>query len=455
MTEILLENPAPTQRPLHVLTPAILEPWLDNAPEAAAELVRAQGFAAKTGQAMLLPRPGKPPLALLGAGDSPGAFALGDAATLLPEGDYALHFAPAAIDRQQLALAWLMGAYAFTRYKERPRPPARIHIHAAKRDAALRTMQAIALARDLINTPAEDLNTEALEDAVRDLGARFGATVTSIVGDDLLEQNFPLIHAVGRASVHKPRLVELHWGACDAPRIALVGKGVVFDTGGLDIKAAQYMRLMKKDMGGAANVMALAQMIMAAKLPLRLHLVLPIADNAISGDAYRPGDVLASRQGLSVEVDNTDAEGRLVLADALSRASEEEPELLIDFATLTGAARVALGPELAPFYTDDEALAAAVQQAGAQCDDPLWRMPLWEGYEMLLDSPVADICHTASSPMAGSVTAALFLRRFTGGVPWLHFDIYAWVQKARPAHPQGGDVQGVRAVFAMLEQRYG
>ena len=455
MTETLLARPHPDQRPLHVLTPAILEPWLERAPEALAELVRAQGFAAKRGEAMLLPRSGRPPLALMGAGDAANAFALGDAATLLPEGDYALHFAPAAIDRQQLALAWLMGAYAFTRYAPRPRGPARIHIHAADREAAMRTMQAIALARDLINTPAEDLNTEALEDAVQALGRRFGATVTSIAGEDLLTQNFPLIHAVGRASVHQPRLVELVWGEEDAPRIAIIGKGIVFDTGGLDIKAAQYMRLMKKDMGGAANAMALAHMIMAAGLKVRLHLVLPIADNAISGNAYRPGDVLRSRKGLSVEVDNTDAEGRLVLADALARAAEENPDLMIDFATLTGAARVALGPELAPFYTADEALAAELQQAGAQCADPLWRMPLWDGYEALLDSPVADICHTASSPMAGSVTAALFLRRFAGEAPWLHFDIYAWVQKPRPAHPQGGDVQGVRAVFAVLERRYG
>ena len=455
MTETLLASPAPAQRPLHILAPALLEPWLDNAPDDMATQVRAQDFTAQRGQVMLLPRPGRAPLALLGAGETTDAFALGDAPTLLPEGDYALHFAPAAIDRQQLALAWLMGAYAFERYKKRQRPPARVYIHAADRETASRTMQAITLARDLINIPAADLNTEALDAAVRTLGKTFKANVTSVVGDDLLEQNYPLIHAVGRASTHTPRLVELRWGEKGAPRIGLIGKGIVFDTGGLDIKAAQYMRLMKKDMGGAANAMALAHMIMAAKLPVRLHLVLPIADNAISGDAYRPGDVLPSRKGLSVEIDNTDAEGRLVLADALSRAAEDEPDLLIDFATLTGAARVALGPELAPFYTGDEALAADLQEAGAQCADPLWRMPLWDGYDALLDSPVADICHTASSPMAGSVTAALFLRRFTNDLPWLHFDIFAWAPKTRPAHPQGGDVQGVRAVFAMLERRYG
>ncbi len=454
MLDAVLEKADPKQIPLHILSSTMFDNWLDSAPEWIGTLVYAAGFTAKVGEFLLLPRPGKPPLALFGAGQINNAYTLGDACTTLPQGDYQLAFAPAVLDRQALALAWLMGAYAFERYSSRKRSPARIYIHAANAPAARQSAKAIYLARDLINTPAGDLNTEAMEQAVRDLGKTFGAKVKAIIGDDLLKENYPMVHAVGRASTHKPRLVELHWGKPDAPRIGLVGKGVVFDTGGLDIKSAHYMRLMKKDMGGAANAMALAHMIMAASLPVRLHMVLPIVDNAISGDAYRPSDILQSRKGLSVEIDNTDAEGRLVLADALTRAGEEEPQLLIDFATLTGAARVALGPEMAPFYSDDESVVADLQNAAQQTGDPVWRMPLWDGYDKMLDSPIADICHAASGPMGGSITAALFLRRFVGDIPWLHFDIFGWVSRSRPSHPQGGDAQGPRAVFAMLQARY-
>ncbi|PHS25189.1 MAG: leucyl aminopeptidase [Robiginitomaculum sp.] len=454
MPEALLDHADKAQRPLYIIAADGLDCWLEKAPEGAAALIDAAGFRAKRGEVLLVPRAGKSPLALLGAGKKNDAFALGDAAMKLPEGDYQLAEAPEAINHQDLALAWLMGAYAFTRYTPRKRPPARIFIVDANAQAARQMAKAVYLARDLVNTPAADLNTGELEAAVHDLGKSFGARVSAVVGDDLLVQNYPMVHAVGRASAHAPRLVELTWGQPDHPRIGLVGKGVVFDTGGLDIKAAQYMRLMKKDMGGAANAMALAHMIMAAKLPVRLHMVLPIVDNAISGDAYRPSDILQSRKGISVEIDNTDAEGRLVLADALTRATEEKPELLIDFATLTGAARVALGPEMAPYYTDDEGLSADLELAAKRTGDPVWRMPLWDGYDNLLDSPIADICHTASSPMGGSITAALFLRRFVGDVPWVHFDIFAWVPKARPSHPMGGDAQGPRAVFSLLQARY-
>ncbi len=456
MSASLLEKETAKQRPLHILGPQCLTSWLAAVPAQQAAFVTDAGFAGKRGQALLVPRPDAPPVALLGCGDAADAFALGDGARHLPEGDYKLAFAPAAIERTALALAWQMGAYQFDRYKkEDGRAPAQLYIHAARRDEARDEAAAVYLARDLVNTPANDLGTEALADAVKALAKDFDATYRVCVGDDLLKENYPLVHAVGRASTHAPRLAELHWGKKNAPRIAIVGKGVVFDTGGLDIKAAQYMRLMKKDMGGAANALALARLIMSAGLNVRLHVVIPIVDNAIAGNAYRPGDVLPSRKGLSVEIDNTDAEGRLVLADALCRASEDKPELLVDFATLTGAARVALGPELAPFYTDDDVLAADLQGAAAQVGDPVWRMPLWSGYDKLLDSPIADICHTASSPMAGSVTAALFLRRFVSAQSWLHFDIFAWVASPRPGHPKGGDAQGPRAVFAMLKARYG
>lgn len=455
MQHALLEAANPEALPLHIIAVDMLENWLEALPSHSAALVSAANFTGKTGEFLLLPRKHKTPLALLGAGTGDDAFALGNGSAILPPGDYMLTFAPAALSRQDLALAWLMGAYGFARYTAPKRQPALLYIEAADAKAAMQSADAIYLARDLINTPAGDMNTEALEAEVRALADEFGAKVESVIGDDLLANNYPMVHAVGRASTHEPRIVELHWGKKSDPRIGLVGKGVVFDTGGLNIKTGAFMRLMKKDMGGAANAMALARLIMAAKLPVRLHMVLPIVDNAISGDAYRPSDVLPSRKGLSVEIDNTDAEGRLVLADALTRATEEEPELLIDFATLTGAARVALGPEMAPFYCDDEGLVADLQSAAVQTGDPVWRMPLWNGYDKLLDSPVADICHTASSPMGGSITAALFLRRFVGEIPWLHFDIFAWVASARPSHPLGGDAQGPRAVFALLEKRYG
>ena len=319
-----------------------------------------------------------------------------------------------------------------------------------------RTAEAVCLTRDLVNTPSNDLGPAELEQTVRALAARFDASVTVITGEDLLAENFPMVHAVGRASPRTPRLIDMVWGDPAAPKVTLVGKGVCFDTGGLDIKPAAGMLLMKKDMGGAAHAIGLAQMIMARGLPIRLRLIIPAVENAIDGSAFRPGDILASRKGLSIEIGNTDAEGRLVLGDALSLADEEAPEILIDFATLTGAARVALGPQLPPAYTDDEQLAADLARFATSEADPSWRMPLWQAYSSMLDSPIADMNNAPGSGFAGSITAALFLQRFVERAgAWLHLDIYAWNPSGRPGRPEGGEAQTIRALDALLAERYG
>ncbi|PHR53335.1 MAG: leucyl aminopeptidase [Robiginitomaculum sp.] len=450
----LLEEQQSAVTPLYLLTPNLLQHWLKAADPAIAAQVRANQFKARAGEVFFVPGKAGSQIALAGLGDLGCEINLARLPALLADGDYVLHFAPGGLDRTRLAFHWLLGCYRFEPYQRKKSKLPRLLVVGADRDTANAQGSAIKLARDLINTPASDMGTEALEQAVCDLGKTFGAEVTSIVGDDLLDQNYPMIHAVGRAAEQAPRLVHLVWGDEDHPAISLVGKGVVFDTGGLNIKSGNFMKLMKKDMGGAANALALAQMIMQAKLPVFLNVFIPIVDNAIAGNAYRPSDVLASRAGMSVEIDNTDAEGRLILADALTRAVEDQPELLIDFATLTGAARTALGPELAPFYTGVEDWAKRLEAAAITAGDPVWRMPLWAGYDSMLDSNIADICHTASSPMAGSVTAALFLQRFVGDTPWMHFDIYGWSPKDRPGQPTGGAAQGPLAVFAMLREKY-
>jgi leucyl aminopeptidase len=312
------------------------------------------------------------------------------------------------------------------------------------------------LVRDLVNTPAADLGPAELEQAVRQHAERFGAQVRVVSGEEL-SHGYPLIAAVGAAATPEraPRLIELEWGKPDDPRVAIVGKGVCFDSGGLDLKPASGMRLMKKDMGGAAHALALAQLIMGERLPVRLHLLIPAVENAVSGAAFRPGDVIKSRQGLFVEIDNTDAEGRLILADALTRALEESPELIVDFATLTGAARVALGPDLPAFFANQDDLARDVEGAAAEVADPLWRMPLWDPYGEMLKSDLADLANSSSSPMAGCITAALFLKRFVPDeTAWAHLDTYSWRDAAKPGRPKGGDALGLRAVFAVLERRY-
>ncbi len=354
-----------------------------------------------------------------------------------------------------IAVAWALGAYGFARYKLRTRPIPRLVAPEGADLAEARTIaEASYLVRDLVNTPTNDMGPEALQAAAETVARAYGANFEAIVGGDLLAANYPLIHAVGRAGPEAPRLLHLSWGQPTAPRVALIGKGITFDTGGLDIKPSSGMRLMKKDMGGAAHALGLGQIIMQSDLPVQLDVYLAVAENSISSNAFRPGDVYKSRQGLTVEIDNTDAEGRLVLADALARASEDDPALMIDFATLTGAARTALGPDMPPLYTDDDALAADFEAAAKEQFDPLWRMPLWDAYESDIDSSIADIKNTGDGAMAGSIAAALFLRRFAKARSWAHFDIYAWAPKERPARPTGGEAQTLRACWSVLKKRF-
>jgi leucyl aminopeptidase len=427
-------------------------------PEAARSWATATGFEPAAGRHLVVPDGQGGLLGVVVGMPADGKrldpFFAGRLPSLLPEGAWRLEGEVA--DPRVATLGWLLGTYAFTRYKAGKPPTAKLVVPEGV-DAAevARIADAVDAGRDLVNTPANDLGPAELEEAIRTLGARYGASVSSVVGEALLERNFPMIHAVGRASPRAPRIVDLAWGDPAAPKVTLVGKGVCFDTGGLDIKPSAGMLLMKKDMGGAAAAMAAARMIMDSGLPVRLRLLVPAVENAISGSSFRPRDVLASRKGLTVEIGNTDAEGRLILADALTLAEEEEPEILIDFATLTGAARVALGPDLPPLYSDDEALAADLLAAGAAENDPLWRMPLWSPYDAMLDSKVADLDNVSSGGMAGSVTAALFLRRFVApGRAWAHLDIYGWTPNAKPGRPEGGEVQAARAVYAMLTRRY-
>ncbi len=420
---------------------------------------KANDFNGESGRILVLPgKDGTIAGALFGTGDDDqggqSQLLAGKLARGLPEGDWYIENKP---DHAELVtLAFLMGGYSFTRYRKGSEKTIRLAVPAGVNAAETQHIaDAVTLARDLINTPTNDMGPDALEQAARDLASRNGAKVSTIEGDALLKQNFPMIHAVGRAGSIAPRLIDLTWGKDSDPKITLVGKGVCFDTGGLDIKPASGMLLMKKDMGGAANVLGLASIIMNAKLPVRLRVLIPAVENSIAGNAFRPSDILQSRKGLSVEIGNTDAEGRLVLADALTLADEEEPELIIDMATLTGAARVALGPDLPPFYTHDDALAAAIAEKADETADPLWRMPLWAPYAQKLSSRVADINNVTTDGFAGSVTAALFLSRFVEKAKsWAHFDIYGWVPVEKPASPVGGEAQAIRALYALLKHKY-
>jgi len=418
----------------------------------------AAGFEPKPGRHLLLPGEsglGGILFGLEGANEAKDLFLPGRLPQHLPAGVY--RFANAPHDARLAALAFALGAYRFTPYRKAERRQLKLDLpQSIDRGDLDRVVEAVTLARDLINTPANDMGPAELEAAARSLAARHGADIRTIVGEELLTENFPLIHAVGRACERAPRLIELKWGDKDDPRVSLVGKGVCFDSGGLDIKPENAMLLMKKDMGGAASVLALAHMIMDRGLKVRLTVVIPAVENSISGAAFRPRDVYPSRKGLTVEVGNTDAEGRLILADALALADESAPELLIDMGTLTGAARVALGPDLPPFYTEDEALAAALARHAATENDPLWRLPLWQPYSALLDSKVADLNNVSTGNFAGSIICALFLKRFVEAAKaWLHIDIYAWTLTAKPGRPEGGECQAARALYALLAARYG
>jgi leucyl aminopeptidase len=415
-------------------------------------------FAGKPGEVVVLTTGDGPAEVLAGVGDGKAVMALRALPAKLPAGLYTL--APGdGPPPAEVALAFALGHYRFDRYRKESREAGArlVAPEGVDIDELHAVVHACNLTRDMVNTPANDMGPLQMETIAREVAEQFGAEISVITGDALLAENYPAVHAVGRAAVPEraPRMIEINWGDEGRPRVALVGKGVVFDTGGLDIKPSASMRQMKKDMGGAAHALALGRMVMAAKLPVRLTVLLPVVENAIAGDAMRPGDVLASRKGLTIEVGNTDAEGRLILADALARAAELSPDLTIDLATLTGAARAALGPELPPFYTDDDDLAAAIEAGARAASDPVWRMPLWAGYEPAIESDVADLRNDPDGwAQAGSVTAALFLRRFAPKGSWAHFDIFAWNPRNRPGWPAGAEAQAIRGLYRMLKTRY-
>ncbi len=416
----------------------------------------AAGFEPKAGRHLLLP--GKTGLGgvLFGieaAGETRDLFLPGRLAQLLPDGIY--RFANEPHDARLAALAIALGSYRFSRYRKAEARAVKLESAQSIDGGELQhVVEGVTLARDLINTPANDMGPAQLEQAARKLAARYSATINAVVGDELLEQNFPLIHAVGRAAAGAPRLIDMSWGDANHPRVTLVGKGVCFDTGGLDIKPDTSMLNMKKDMGGAATALALAHMIMARGLKLRLRVLIPAVENSIAGASFRPRDIYTSRKGITVEIGNTDAEGRLILADTLALADEDKPALIADFATLTGAARVALGPDLPAFFTDDDALAGELMNYGAAENDPLWRLPLWRPYESMLESKVADTNNVGGS-QGGAITAALFMRRFVTAKSWVHFDVFAWSAAAKPGRPEGGDCQAARALYALLAAHYG
>jgi leucyl aminopeptidase len=446
-------------RPIWLVSDRSWAEVAEKLPASARAFAQAQGFDAKPGSHCVLPDPDGGIAGVVFGLEGSSAkhvdpFLPGKLATVLPEGLYRFETAPS--DPALATLGWLLGSYSFDRYRKRSAKAVRLVVpHGVDHDEVARIAHAVAASRDLINTPANDLGPDGIEAAARHLAERHGAAFASVVGNDLLRQNFPMIHAVGRASAAAPRLIDIVWGRDDAPKVTLVGKGVAFDTGGLDIKPSASMLLMKKDMGGAAAALALADMIMGAGLPLRLRVLVPAVENAISGSSFRPGDVLPSRKGITVEIGNTDAEGRLVLGDALALADEENPDLVVDFATLTGAARVALGPELPPFFTEDDALAADIERCGRAVNDPVWRLPLWQPYAKQLDSKIADTNHIGGST-AGSITAALFLRKFvTAAKAHVHFDIFAWSNSAVPGRPEGAEVQAARLMYQFLKERYG
>ncbi|MEO1700762.1 MAG: leucyl aminopeptidase family protein [Pseudomonadota bacterium] len=394
--------------------------------------------------------------AVLGIGADLNPFAAGKLYRTLTDGQWYFHRVPQGADAEQLLLGYLLGAYSFNRYKATKQRNIRIHPQEkTDLETVLRKAAGVYQVRDLVNTPANDMGPEAIEMATKSMAKTHKSSVKVIAGDDLLSKDFPLVHAVGRAAAQEPRLLDMKWGRRGAPKLTLVGKGVAYDTGGLNIKPGGSMRNMKKDMGGAAHAIALAGMVMTAKLNLRLRLLVPTVENSISANAFRPGDVYPSRKGITVEIGNTDAEGRLVLADALTLADEETPELLIDFATLTGAARVALGPDVAPFFTDDEALAGELAEASTLELDPIWRMPLWKDYAKGLSSNVADCCNISGDSLGGAITAALFLQKFVSRAQtWVHFDVFAWSNSAKAHGAVGAEAQGLRALYRVLKRRY-
>ncbi|WP_271950696.1 leucyl aminopeptidase family protein [Ruegeria faecimaris] len=446
--------------PLHVIAQPDLDDWLAGQPEAETTWAKISGFTGALGQVLLIPgADGAIQSALAGYGTTIGRarkrFPLAAAAEALPEGTYHIASSIDQADLETECLGWLLTGYAFDRYASQSPAKARLVAPDGIDAARLEVLAgAEALTRDLVNTPASDMGPEQLHSAAEALAQEFGASLEVVLGDALLEQNFPMIHTVGRAAAQAPRLIEMNWGQ-SGPKLTLVGKGVCFDTGGLNLKPGASMGLMKKDMGGAANVLGLARMIMALELPVQLRVLIPAVENSVAGNAFRPGDILTSRKGLTVEINNTDAEGRLVLADALALADEGNPDLVISMATLTGAARVAVGTDLAPFYTASDTAANALTRAAGKAADPVWRMPFHDPYEGLIEPGIADLDNAPAGGFAGSITAALFLRRFVGDSPYMHFDIFSWQRSKEPGRSKGGFGQGPRALLTALPEILG
>ncbi len=436
-----------------------LDSWLKRQSASVTGWVRAAGFEAAPGSTLLIPGTGKKGAvsgALVGVSGDDDIWSWAAAGDKLPAGRYKMAREPKASTANKLALGWGLAAYKFTRYKGKLGDRAELVWPSnADKSAVEGAVDGAFLTRDLINTPAADMGPEELADATKKLARQFKANCSVIVGDDLLKKNFPAIHAVGRASSRAPRLIDLKWGRTSDPKVTLVGKGVCFDTGGLDLKGPAGMLLMKKDMGGAAHVLGLAHMIMAAKLRVRLRVLIPAVENSVSGNAYRPMDVIPTRKGLTVEIGNTDAEGRVVLSDALALAASEKPSVILDFATLTGAARIALGPSLPAMFSNDDALANAFMKCGEAADDPVWRMPLWQPYRKYIEPNIADLSNTGKIPQGGSITAALFLESFVEDtIPWAHFDIMAWNSASQPGKPEGGEAMAMRAAFDVIAKNY-
>ncbi len=439
--------------PLELVTARELGPWTKAQDDRIKVLVDAAGFRADAGKTLLVQGSGGAiEKVLVGLGEGTDGFVLASLPGSLPAGDYALNEAPDGLSGETLALGWADGAYRFTKYKSGDKPRRLVLPKGVDAQEVSRQAEAIDWLRDLVNTPPCDMGPGEIAAEAEAMAKEFGAEMTVTIGQ-ALEDGFPMVHAVGKGAVQPPRFIEIVWGEESDPKVAIVGKGVAFDTGGLNLKTGSNMTLMKKDMGGAAHALALARLVMSAELPVRLICCVPTVENAIGPNAFRPSDILRSRKGLTVEIEDTDAEGRLILGDALTRASEHKPELMIDFATLTGAARVALGPDLAPLYTDDDTLAADIAAASKETGDPVWRMPLWPGYEGGLKSPIADMKNLGDGPMGGSITAALFLKAFVDAPSWAHFDIWAW-RPGRYGRPAGAAACGLRAVWAMLKTRY-
>ncbi len=445
---------------ISLIATTTFDEWIKEQPSFVKTWVKASGFRAEAGAHCLVPGPrGTLSEVLVGTQEAIGIWALAGLPENLPIGTY---FIKTKLKKQlatDLAVGWALACYRFEKYKTQKNTrkfPNLVWPKGCDRDAVIRSADAVFMVRDLINTPAEDMGPPELANAARKLARLHKAKFRTIVGDALLKENFPTIHAVGRASSKPPRLIDFTWGRPRAPKVTLVGKGVCFDTGGLDLKTASGMLRMKKDMGGAACVLGLAHMVMDARLDVRLRVLIGAVENSVSGNAYHPADVIKTRAGITVEIGNTDAEGRLVMCDALSLAEEESPELLADYSTLTGAARIALGPELSAYFCNDDRLASDILLAGQAVDDPTWRLPLWKGYRHLIDSPVADVNNVGSIGQGGAITAALYLQEFVSEkTPWVHFDIMAWNSRNRPGRPIGGEAMGVRALFNVIQRRFG